>query len=232
MAPGSFHDPRGLLTGARFWVFIFNAEALDAGSWSGAIYVSETRNLGLGQSLIRQTYETGRDYLLLQTPIPMRREIRRILRTIQQENAVRRVGAVELIKAHLSVLLISLLRLQGTARVEHSAAHVHPTVSEAMSYIDRHYRAGITLADIARRVGRSRAHVTSLIRQHTGKSAIAWLSDRRLHEAKSLILTSSLSIAQIAETLGYRNARHFSEMFRRRFGATPTRWRSRLVTDS
>jgi AraC-like DNA-binding protein len=229
LAPGSSHDPRGLPGRAAFWVFIFNAHALSSEGWAGAIYTGHLPLLGAAQLLLRHLYASRDHCLQLEIARADRPELVKHLRVIEKENQGSHIGAEQLIASHLNILLVDLLRRTPDAAWS-AARSSHPVVSQAMTYIDRNFSDAITLADIARHVGRSPAHLTHFIRLHTGMSAVAWLSDRRLWEAKNLILTSRMSVAQIATSLGYRSIRHFSSMFKRHYGESPARWRRRLIS--
>ena len=227
LPPGIRHDPRGLVGNAKLWILIFNAHALSTDGWPGGIYTDSDNSLGAAQLLVHHLYRSPDHYLGLRIARADRPGIIKHLREIAQENAVARIGSQQLVASHLNILLVDLLRRVPEAE-QLNGRSVNRVVSRAMTYIDLNYKRKIGLTDIARSVGRSPAHLTHLLRLHTGMSAVAWLCDRRLWEAKNLLLTSRLSIGEIAATLGYANARHFSTMFRRRYGDSPLRWRSQL----
>ncbi len=50
--------------------------------------------------------------------------------------------------------------------------------------------------------------------------------DTRMEMASSFLQNPSMTITQIADTLGYRNSTAFTRAFRNRFGVAPLRWRS------
>ena len=225
-APGSAHNPVGL-EGTAVWVLVFNPQVLDAHGWAGAIHGTRSRTLGAAQALLRSLHRGEQRHLLLQIPAGGRPALSRLFRRIEDENGGRQPGWDQAIKAQLNLILVDLLR-RHTRRDVLPAEAAHPSVAQAMDFIDTHFGRPIGLRDIARHVGRSPAHLTNLVKRHTGQSAMAWLSDRRLVEARNLLLTSRQSVRQIAAELGYQSPRHFSFMFRRRYGDAPTRWRNRI----
>lgn len=226
-APGSCHDP-ALLQTTTVWVFIFNLQALDAHGWGGAIHTKSGHTLGASHALLRDLHTEERKHMLIRIPRAARREISRIFRCILTENFEKQVGWERAIAAHLDLLLVNLRRRHLKAP-SLGVRQFHPVVAQVMDFIDVNFRRPIGLTDIARHVGRSPAYLTNLVNLHTGRPAKAWLSDRRLVEAGSLILTSGKSVEQIADSLGYESMRHFSHMFKRKYGDSPMQWRSRLV---
>ena len=54
-----------------------------------------------------------------------------------------------------------------------------------------------------------------------------YILDRRIARAKTLLLTSTMSITEIAATLGFSSHSHFTTTFRNRVGSTPTVYRDR-----
>jgi transcriptional regulator GlxA family with amidase domain len=51
------------------------------------------------------------------------------------------------------------------------------------------------------------------------------LQRERLERGRSLLATSTRSVAEIAELVGYASAQHFSRAFRSAYGEAPGRWR-------
>lgn len=228
MAPGSTHDPRRLPGSAKFWVLIFNAHALNADGWSGSIYMGHGRSLGVAQLLLNRVYAAPAQHLLFHVRGVERSELVTRLQAIARENRHRQLGTEQVIASHLNIMLVALLRKDcGPGKAQ--PLSVHPLVGKALSYIDANFKKPISLFDIAKHVGRSPAHLTTLVHRLTGSSVMDWLRDRRLWEARTLLLSGQLSIEQIAASVGYDSARHFASLFKRRYGDSPLRWRNGMV---
>ena len=99
-------------------------------------------------------------------------------------------------------------------------------VVDSLRFIERNCLRRLTLGEVARAVGRSPAHVTSALKQATGRSAGEWVVSGRMAEARRLLLHSDEMVDVIAERVGYADATHFIRMFRREHGTTPAAWRS------
>lgn len=84
-------------------------------------------------------------------------------------------------------------------------------------------RDGVSgLAELA---GRSREHVSRVVRSSTGQRANDVLNALRMEVAAGRLRMSDAAIAHIAADVGLPNLSHFYEIFRRRFGTTPRKFR-------
>ena len=100
-----------------------------------------------------------------------------------------------------------------------------PVLSKVFNFIEENYRNQISLREVAEEVGRSRAYLTDLVRRNTGKTVLTWITERRMAEARKLLLETNQSIEQITEAVGYFDRRHFSRLFLRFHKSTPHSWR-------
>lgn len=89
------------------------------------------------------------------------------------------------------------------------------------------------VAGIARLAGRSREHVSRVIKTSTGRRAIDVVNEARMELAATLLLTTDDSILRVAQRVGISSTSHFYSLFRDEFGTTPRRFRElhRSVVD-
>lgn len=141
-------------------------------------------------------------------------------------------------QAWLASLLGELERAPGDGPVARSLltlvlaeiAGAAPTVGiveETLRFIEAHCLRPLGLADVAAAVGRSPAHLTTVVRRATGRSVGQWIMHGRVVEAERLLLRSSEPVDEIAARVGYADATHFTRLFRRVHGVTPAVWRAR-----
>lgn len=83
----------------------------------------------------------------------------------------------------------------------------------------------ITIDDMARTAMFSKFHFSRMFQRVTGISPGRFLSALRLQEAKRLLLTSSLTVADISHQVGYNSVGTFSSRFRMSVGVAPTAYR-------
>ncbi|MNL58409.1 Arabinose operon regulatory protein [compost metagenome] len=80
---------------------------------------------------------------------------------------------------------------------------------------------------MAATLGYHRAHLSKAFKQKTGLSPKQYLLKMRLDKAKSL-LTGTLTIDQVASSVGFNDALYFSRQFRKFSGMSPSEYRSLL----
>lgn len=80
----------------------------------------------------------------------------------------------------------------------------------------------LSLRVVANRSGLSPWHLSRSLSADSGGGFEARLHQARTREAHRLLLTSVMSVKQIAAAVGYANGSHLSHHFRRAFGITPT----------
>lgn len=78
---------------------------------------------------------------------------------------------------------------------------------------------GIT--DLVKKLGTSRTKFFNEFRQVHGVSPTAYLRCARMEKAKDLLNNDSMSIAEIADQLGFSSASHFSTAFKQYYGISP-----------
>jgi AraC-like DNA-binding protein len=82
-----------------------------------------------------------------------------------------------------------------------------------------------TLESLAGEAGSSRTVLAERFAHYVGQSPMHYLMRWRMALAASLLRSSSLSLASIAEDVGYDTDTAFSRAFRREFGSPPAAWR-------
>lgn len=87
--------------------------------------------------------------------------------------------------------------------------------------------ANLTVARMAAAADLSPYHFSRAFRVSTGLPPREWLLQKRLAAAKTLLVSTSCTIDQIATSVGYSSGSQFSRAFRARFGASPQEFRRR-----
>jgi AraC family transcriptional regulator len=97
-----------------------------------------------------------------------------------------------------------------------------------IEYIQTHLSHDLQLAELAALAGLSPHYFTQLFRQSIGQSPHQYVLAQRIERAKRLLRNRSLSALDIALCLGFADASHFSKVFRRCVGSTPSGYRAHL----
>ena len=99
-------------------------------------------------------------------------------------------------------------------------------VELAIEYIKGMYQKGIGISDIADNIGISRAYLNSSFQKELGMSAQTFLIDYKMHKAASLLVSTSLSVKEIANNVGYEDQLVFSKAFKKKFGMSPKNYKT------
>ena len=101
-----------------------------------------------------------------------------------------------------------------------------PKLRKVFDFIEANYHQPITLYEVAQAVGYSPTYSTNLVRCQTGYTLYSWVVERRMAEARSLLLNTDQPINQIATAVGYPDPGHFIRHFRKIHNITPKMWRN------
>ena len=77
---------------------------------------------------------------------------------------------------------------------------------------------------LTRDVGISRAQLHRKMKEMTGISAGEFIRNLRLEQAARLIAEGNINITQVAFAVGFNNQTHFSTVFKKHYGVTPTEY--------
>ena len=89
-----------------------------------------------------------------------------------------------------------------------------------------------SIASLASRLGVSSSYLRKEFSKAYGKSPIAFLRELRVANAKSIMSSEFLSIAQIAEQSGFSSASYFIQVFHKLVGESPDKYRQRLYSSN
>ncbi|WP_439654813.1 helix-turn-helix domain-containing protein [Trinickia terrae] len=102
----------------------------------------------------------------------------------------------------------------------------------ALDFIEANLAQPIRLADVAASAGLTRMHFAAQFRSTTGYSPHAYLLQRRIEHAQTLLRLPEPSVLDVALSCGFGSHAHFSTVFRRMVGEPPNRWRTRMRDDA
>lgn len=133
-------------------------------------------------------------------------------------------GYKEMARSLLTQILIDIARLT-IGKIDHFPIQASPLLVEVFDFIEHHYNKTISLADIAKAINRSPSYLSASVRKLTGRTVVEWIKERRMTEARRLLLETDDDITQIAESIGYQEVTYFIRQFRQFHRETPQAWR-------
>ena len=95
----------------------------------------------------------------------------------------------------------------------------------AREYIQEHYSRQISLEEVAEAIGLSPAYLSTMFKKEMGISFSDCLISCRMDAAKELLKSSDLSMAEVAEQVGYADSKYFSKTFNKVVGLKPSVYR-------
>lgn len=171
---------------------------------------------------VRKGMELGADDYLTK-PCTVEQLLRAIATRLEKQNQLRYWCAIN---SHQMSASLPTPKTSTEEPLEFNFPSV-PQLKEVFDYIEAHYQEGITLCDVAQAVGYSSAYLTNRVAKKTGDTVNTWIVKRRMAEARYLLQNTDQSIEQIATSLGYQNACHFSRQFRQHNEIPPQSWRKK-----
>lgn len=95
-------------------------------------------------------------------------------------------------------------------------------------YVQEQYRT-VNLEHISQTFFINKNYFCSLFKSVTGESFMDYLTAVRIDQAKRLLLESELKAYEIAEQVGYKDQRYFSQVFKKATGVQPTQYRQQTT---
>lgn len=101
-------------------------------------------------------------------------------------------------------------------------------ISRALTYVRSHY-AELTEDSTAAACGVSRTYLSRCFKRTMKMGFSAYVNEVRLREAERLLLTSTQSVTEIAQEVGFSTASYFIDRFRTLHGVTPHQYRQGVL---
>lgn len=146
----------------------------------------------------------------------------------QTNNHFRRLLACDVQR----LLLLIDYHIQTDGDKEHTgytadkwSAHSH--IYSLIRYMEHNYNQNINLHQLAGRSGFTPSYVIRLYKEMTGLTPLQYLLELRMNAAISYLQTTSMSVQDIAHSVGFPSIHYFSRIFKQKFGNSPTEWKKK-----
>lgn len=128
-------------------------------------------------------------------------------------------------------LLLTMPRTHqsGYAVLPFSPAHDDERVQQAERYIQTNFRESVTSETLACHVAMSPRTLMRRFKAATGRLPGAYLQAVRVETAKAILESDDAPIQAVASAVGYDDAAHFRELFKRSTGMTPAEYRAHFA---
>ena len=136
-----------------------------------------------------------------------------------------------MMKAYLMQLLVLLTREQAepvSTYQSYSFETINKkyVVEQILNYFEDHYNEKVSLDRIAENMYLSPFYISKIFKSETGDTPIRHLINIRLEKAREILLEDKeRSIQEVAACVGYDDAYHFSKLYKKHFGVSPSQTR-------
>ncbi|KXT77679.1 AraC family transcriptional regulator [Streptococcus sp. DD13] len=101
----------------------------------------------------------------------------------------------------------------------------HSYVQQAMKMIHAQYGSPLKVADIAENLSLSRSYLYKIFKEETGYSIKDYILHVKMNRSTQLLQNLSLSIAEVAYSVGYKDPLNFSSTFKHYYHISPSDYR-------
>ena len=146
-------------------------------------------------------------------------------------------GGQQVVRMYLEMLLIQLLRSIEQEDAPPSSSNA-PTgdnrdnclADNIMAYLNQHVYEHITIEQLCTVFHYRKSRLCALFKKHTGKTIIAYFTERKIETAKEL-MRQGKSVGQAATLLQFDTPQYFSRVFKSYTGLSPRAYRNSLMFD-
>ena len=131
----------------------------------------------------------------------------------------------------ISLWIHQLLCEMAQAVKSGAAMRYQAEMLKAAQFLREHAREPVRISDLARASGLSEYHFQRVFKNVVGQPPYAYLTRVRVDLARRLLISTDLSVSEIAGLAGYGDARGLIDNFKKYTGETPARFRRQRFTE-
>lgn len=124
-----------------------------------------------------------------------------------------------------SLLQADIFDLLLENRIQIKNKELSPPVRKALTYIEEKFSASLTVKDVVEQVGIPAVTLCSKFKAEMGVSISKHIAGLVMHQAEVLLISTSLSLSDISELLGFYDQFYFSRRFKELYSIPPLKYR-------
>ena len=137
---------------------------------------------------------------------------------------LKKLEGCESMKEISDILLGMTEQMSGSIFSFHGVRHFS-ALRKAERFIWENYTKKISLKEIANVSGLSASYFSTIFREEMGENLSNYLNRLRVEKAASMLLSTNMSISEIAAACGFEDQSWFSKIFKNNTGITPGKYR-------
>lgn len=128
----------------------------------------------------------------------------------------------DIIKASIEALIVAVNKLD---QIKTADTCKDARMIEIMNYIQANY-IDVTLDDLSEKFFLSKPYLSKYIKEKSGMTFGELVKKVRMKKARAMLKSSSMTVENIALTVGYQNVEHFNRLFKKTYNMTPVQFRN------
>ena len=120
-----------------------------------------------------------------------------------------------------------MLRILSELLAKRQSDSVSGVAYRLKNHLDTQYAERISFEALSHRFGYTKDYLIRIFKERYGMTPHKYLTERRIEQARELLLGTSLSTEQIAQAVGYSDFSSFYRSFCKNYGSSPGAFRRR-----
>ncbi|MCM8710705.1 AraC family transcriptional regulator [Clostridium sp. SYSU_GA19001] len=198
---------------------------LDTSYFDTAFLCRLSENDILSSFFIRSIYQSKEfnEYIIF--PYDKSSNVKQIMTNILCEYYDKNLCSNEVINCYLIVLFAELMRSYKNRINEQNYLTLKNTkISDIIMYLETNYKTA-TLESTAKHFYFNPSYLSTIIKKFTGQTFLEIIQEIKIKKAYFLLKNSNMSIAEIADKIGYSNMSFFYQIFKKKYDVTPAKFR-------
>ena len=150
--------------------------------------------------------------------------IRQLFQKLIYEYEIKSFTYPLLVKSQLYKILNHLI----ASNSGNTQSQKHTAILRSILYMEKNiYSKDLNVETIAEQSGISTVYFRKVFREIYGISPLKYITEMRMERAAELLYYENFSVAQIADTVGYRYTVYFTKLFKEKYGVSPREYKQR-----
>jgi len=152
-----------------------------------------------------------------------------LLHTFIKESEDRQAGydfVLNTLQTQIIVMLLRELKSNLPAEINRRQYSDVKGIRRAIDFMTEHCTENLSLEDMAQLTNYSPFHFIKIFKSETGNTPFQYLLDIKINRAKDMLThRKEMTITEICHLCGFNNLSHFTAVFKRKTGVSPSRYK-------
>lgn len=184
------------------------------------------------QNLARAAYRSN-DIFFNEEPVKPSVELMRHIESFKAECSGDNAGRdiyLDTLEVQIALTLLRQMPHKNRNSSKEYSGNCRSNIIRAIEIMRAHFDEEFSSDKLADTARMSRYHFFRVFKAHTGKTPYDYLTDVRIEKAQEMLRNRDLSITDICYRCGFSNHSHFTSLFRKKTGVTPSEFRNRIFS--